>query len=73
MAPPLSDELVDYEGEAPETVEQYAKDVAAFMMWLAEPDMNARKELGFRVLMFLILFAGMMYLVKRRLWEKVDH
>lgn len=73
MAPPLSDELIDYEGDAPETVEQYAKDVAAFMMWLAEPDMNARKELGFRVLLFLILFAGMMYLVKRRLWQSVDH
>ena len=73
MAPPLSDELIDYEGDAPETVEQYAKDVAAFMMWLAEPDMNARKELGFRVLLFLILFAGMMYLVKRRLWDAVDH
>jgi len=71
MAPPLSDELVDYEGSAPETTEQYAKDIAAFMMWVAEPDMNSRKELGFRVLLFLILLTGMMYLVKRRLWKDV--
>lgn len=73
MGPPLSDELVDYEGSAPETVDQYAKDISAFMMWLAEPDMTARKELGFRVLLFLFLLTGMMYLVKRRLWSNVDH
>jgi len=73
MAPPLSAEIVDYEGTAPETVEQYAKDISAFMMWVAEPDMTARKELGFRVMLFLILLTGMMYLVKRRLWSNVDH
>ncbi|WP_133571610.1 cytochrome c1 [Maritalea mobilis] len=73
MAPPLFDEMVDYEGEAPETVDQYAKDIAAFMMWLAEPDMTSRKALGFNVLMFLFLFAGMMYMVKRKLWSSVDH
>lgn len=73
MAPPLYDEAVDYEGTAPETTEQYAKDISAFMMWVAEPDMTARKELGFRVILFLILLAGMMYLVKRRLWSNIDH
>ncbi len=73
MGPPLFDEIVDYEGTAPETTEQYAKDVSAFMMWVAEPDQTARKELGFRVILFLIVFAGMMYLVKRRLWSNVDH
>jgi len=35
--------------------------------------MTARKELGFRVMLFLILLTGMMYLVKRRLWSNVDH
>lgn len=74
MADPLFDELVEYEGdEVPETVEQYAKDVSAFMMWVAEPHLNSRKEMGFRVLVFLGLFAVLMYLVKRKLWANVKH
>jgi len=71
MAPPLQDGFVTYEGEAvPETVEQYSRDVAAFMMWLAEPHLADRKAMGFRVIIFLIVFAGLMYMVKRRLWSK---
>lgn len=73
MPPPLSDGLVDYEGDAPETVDQYAQDVAAFMMWMADPHMVERKATGFRVLIFLFLFAGFMYLVKRKLFSNVAH
>jgi len=77
MPPPLSDGLVKYaKGEdgstVPETVEQYSHDVAAFMMWLSEPSLNQRKESGFRVIMFLILFAVIMWLVKRRIWSNVE-
>lgn len=73
MPPPLADGLVDYEGEVPETVDQYAHDVAAFMMWVAEPHLASRKEMGFRALIFLVGFAVLMYLVKRRLWSSVPH
>ena len=74
MAPPLFDGLIDYEGDAiPETVDQYAKDVAAFMMWMADPHLASRKQMGFRTLTFLLLLAGMMFLVKRKLWENVEH
>lgn len=76
MAPPLDDELITYEGEGndvPLTVEQYAKDVSAFMMWMAEPHLVSRKQMGFRALIFLILFAGLMYLVKKKLWADVKH
>jgi ubiquinol-cytochrome c reductase cytochrome c1 subunit len=75
MAPPLSDGQVIYEeGEGsavPATVDQYSRDVAAFMMWMAEPHLVARKEAGLRVMLFLFLFAGLMYAVKRRLWSRV--
>ncbi len=79
MPPPLSDGVVTYdtpeEGVAavPQTVEQYSRDVAAFLMWVAEPHLVARKEAGGQVLVFLIVFAGIMYMVKRRLWSKVEH
>ena len=77
MPPPLSDGLVKYKPAAdgstvPETVEQYSRDAAAFMMWLAEPGLDDRKEAGFRVILFLLLFAVIMWLVKRRIWSNVE-
>jgi ubiquinol-cytochrome c reductase cytochrome c1 subunit len=57
----------------PLTVDQYSRDVSAFLMWVAEPHLVARKEAGMQVIVFLIVFAGIMYLVKRRLWAKVEH
>ena len=73
MPPPLSDGVVTYDDGSPETVDQYAKDVAAFLMWAAEPHMEARKETGFRVLIFLILFGALVYLTKRKIWADVAH
>jgi len=74
MSPPLFDGLIDYEGdEFPETTEQYALDVAAFMMWMAEPQLNSRKQMGFQAIIFLIVLAGMMVMVKRKIWSDVKH
>lgn len=73
MAPPLSDELVEYTDGTPMTVDQYAHDVAAFMMWAAEPHLEARKKTGFRVMIFLIVFAGLLYFTKKTLWRNVEH
>ena len=71
MAPPLSDGIVAYEDGAPETLEQYAKDVSHFLNWAAEPEMEARKRLGIQVLIFLLVFAGIMYGVKKKIWADV--
>ena len=78
MAPPLADDSVTYgTGENGETLaatlDQEARDVSAFLMWLSEPHMVARKETGLQVILFLILFAGLMYAVKQRLWAKIEH
>ena len=78
MSPPLSDGQITYavaEGETavPETVDQYAKDVAAYMMWMAEPGLVSRKQTGFTVLLFLVLFAGLMYATKRKIWAGIEH
>lgn len=78
MAPPLSDGQVSYEvaegeTEVPLTLEQYSTDVAAFMMWMAEPHLVSRKQTGFAVLLFLIGFAGLMYATKRKLWTGIEH
>jgi cytochrome c1 len=68
MPPPLSDKRVDYTDGAPTTVDQYSKDVAAFMMWAAEPHMEARKRIGFQVTIFLIVLAGLLYFTKQKVW-----
>jgi ubiquinol-cytochrome c reductase cytochrome c1 subunit len=68
MAPPLSDGQVTYDDGAPETVDQYSRDVAAFLMWAAEPHLEERKATGFSVIVFLLLFAGLVFLTKRRVW-----
>lgn len=78
MSPPLAEGSVTYEpGEdgvtVPETLEQYSTDVAAFMMWMAEPHLVSRKQTGFVVLLFLVLFAGLMYATKRKLWAGIEH
>jgi ubiquinol-cytochrome c reductase cytochrome c1 subunit len=73
MPPPISDEQVTYTDGSPMTVEQYSRDVSAFLMWAAEPHLEARKETGFRALFFLVVFAAMLYLVKRKIWSNVAH
>jgi ubiquinol-cytochrome c reductase cytochrome b/c1 subunit len=55
--------------QAPETLVQYAKDVTAFMMWAAEPHLEQRKRLGFQVMLFLLVFAGLLYFTKKRVWS----
>ncbi len=73
MPPPLSDGQVTYSDGSPQTVDQYSTDVAAFLMWTAEPHMMERKRVGFMTFIFLIVFAGLMYLTKKRVWSDVAH
>jgi ubiquinol-cytochrome c reductase cytochrome b/c1 subunit len=68
MPPPLSDKRVDYTDGSPTTVDQYSKDVAAFMMWAAEPHMEARKRIGFQVMIFLLVLSGLLYFTKKKVW-----
>jgi ubiquinol-cytochrome c reductase cytochrome c1 subunit len=68
MAPPLSDDQVAYEDGTPQTVEQYARDVTEFLTWAADPYMEERKRTGRATLIFLLVLAGIMYAVKRRIW-----
>jgi ubiquinol-cytochrome c reductase cytochrome b/c1 subunit len=71
MPPPLQDGQVTYDDGSPQTVAQYSKDVAAFMMWAAEPHLDARKRIGFQVIIFLLVFAGLMYFTKKKVWSAV--
>jgi ubiquinol-cytochrome c reductase cytochrome b/c1 subunit len=69
MPPPLQAGQVTFDDGAPQTIDQYSKDIAAFLMWAAEPHLIARKRLGFQVMIFLIVLAGLMYFTKKKVWS----
>jgi ubiquinol-cytochrome c reductase cytochrome c1 subunit len=69
MPQPITDGAVDYKDGTKPTLDNYAKDVAAFLSWAAEPNLAERKRIGLRVLIFLIVFAALLYAVKKRIWE----
>jgi cytochrome c1 len=73
MPKPLTDGQVQYKDGAPATVQQYAKDVSAFLFWASEPNMEYRKLIGRRVLVFLLVFAVLLYFTKKRIWADVAH
>jgi ubiquinol-cytochrome c reductase cytochrome c1 subunit len=79
MPPPLiSDGQVTYAqnqdetavNDVPETVDQYSKDVTAFLMWAAEPHMVERKATGLIVMIYLIILAGLVYYTKKKVWAQ---
>ncbi|MEO3428467.1 cytochrome c1 [Pelagibius sp. CAU 1746] len=71
MAAPLFEDGVSYADGTPATVEQMAKDVSHFLMWTAEPKLEDRKGMGIKVLIFLVVFTGVLYAAKRKVWADV--
>jgi len=69
MPQPMSDEQVTYEDGTPATLDQMARDVTAFLTWTAEPKLEDRHRLGFKVMIFLTIFAGLLYATYKRVWR----
>lgn len=73
MAQPLYEDSVEYDDGTAATISQQSKDVTEFLMWAAEPKLEERKRVGFRVMMFLILMTVLVYLTKRIIFASVKH
>jgi ubiquinol-cytochrome c reductase cytochrome c1 subunit len=73
MPPPLADGAVTYADGTKATVQQEAKDVATFLTYASNPEQDARKHLGIRVVGYLTLLGGVTYAAKRKMWSKIDH
>ena len=71
MAPPLYGEDVDYADGHANDLAHVSEDVAAFLMWTAEPKMMARKQAGFVGVVFLTILSVLLYLTNKRLWAPV--
>ncbi|KPP84389.1 MAG: ubiquinol-cytochrome c reductase cytochrome c1 subunit [Rhodobacteraceae bacterium HLUCCO07] len=68
MAPPLSDEMVEFDDGSDNSIEAMSEDLAAFLMWTAEPKMMARKQAGFVGVLMLTVLSVLLYLTNKRLW-----
>jgi ubiquinol-cytochrome c reductase cytochrome c1 subunit len=68
MGTPLADGLITYDDGASNTTDDMAKDVAAFLAFTADPNMESRKRIGFMVMIYLAVLTVLLYLVKRRVW-----
>jgi ubiquinol-cytochrome c reductase cytochrome c1 subunit len=71
MPPPLSDGQVSFDDGTPSSVAQMSKDVVVFLQWASEPEMENRKSMGIKVIIFLIIFTTFFYVAKKRIWEGV--
>ena len=68
MAPPLDDDAVEFRDGHSADLHHMSQDVAAFLMWTAEPKLNARKKTGFVAVGFLVLLTSLLYLTNKKLW-----
>ncbi|MBT5074430.1 MAG: cytochrome c1, partial [Kordiimonadaceae bacterium] len=65
------DDFVEYADGTPATVEQMSYDVANFMAWASDPTMQERKEMGLRVILFMIVLSILLYFTNKRVWRKI--
>lgn len=71
MAPPLMNDLITYQDGTNASTEQMAHDVVNFLQWTAEPEMEQRKRMGIKVLVFLAIMTVFFYFAKQRIWSDV--
>ena len=71
MPPPLSDDAVQYGDGTKATSDQEARDVVAFLTWASEPNLEVRKRMGVKVILFLLVTTVLLYAVKRKIWAGV--
>ena len=71
MPPPLSEGAVEYADGTKATVDQMARDVTSFLTWTAMPELEQRKQMGLAVMMFLVVFTGLLIATKKKVWADV--
>ena len=72
MPPPLTQtDQLKYADGTQATVPQMSHDVVSFLSWAAEPNLNERHRIGFKVILFLIVETGVFYAAKRKIWSRI--
>jgi ubiquinol-cytochrome c reductase cytochrome c1 subunit len=73
MPPPLKAGQVTFDDGTPSTLNQEATDVAAFLAWASDPKLEERNQTGLSVMIFLLIFTGLLYATYRQVWRNVAH
>ena len=71
MAQPLDEGYVDYDDGTENNLPQLAEDITTFLVWSAEPELEERKKLGIKVILFFIVLGSIVFIVKNRLWREI--
>ncbi len=72
MSNQLSDGLIEYSDGTLASVEQMSKDVTTFLMWAAEPHLEARHKMGFKAIVYLIILTILVYLSMKKIWSRIE-
>jgi cytochrome c1 len=72
MPAPLSEGAVEYADGTKATVDQMARDLTSFLAWTSMPELEQRKQMGLAVMIFLVVFTGLLIATKKKVWAKVD-
>jgi ubiquinol-cytochrome c reductase cytochrome c1 subunit len=62
--------FIKYDDDTPPTVDNYARDVTAFLAWASDPHLESRKRTGLLVVIYLLITAVLLYLAKQRIWAR---
>lgn len=68
MSQPLYGEDIEFADGHANDLHHASEDIAAFLMWAAEPKLQARKQSGFVGVLLLTLLSVLLYLTNKRLW-----
>jgi ubiquinol-cytochrome c reductase cytochrome c1 subunit len=73
MPPPLVDNKVSFDDGTKSTLANEAKAVAAYLAWASDPKQIERKQMGFMVMIYLLILAGLVFASYRRVWRNESH
>ena len=72
MASPLSEGIIEYSDGTEASIEQMSKDITTFLMWTAEPHLEARHQMGFKAIVYLIILTILVYFSMKKIWSRVE-
>ncbi|MET1025971.1 MAG: cytochrome c1 [Dongiaceae bacterium] len=71
MPQPLQDNSVTYTDGTPATLDQEGRDIATFLTWASESELEQRKATGLKAMLFLVVFTLLAYAAKRKVWKHI--
>ena len=72
MPPPLYDDAIEYIDGTDATLHQLSYDIVNFLNWVAEPELQKRKLLGLKVILFLIVLTLLLYVTMKEIWSRIE-